>query len=91
MSNRSRVKRKYGTTNLTSGDTDSHSASEARANIIAAFMDRMEEQVNQREFKATIADFVRLLQVQREIEDGRVREVTVKWVGQSEGVDVYKP
>jgi hypothetical protein len=51
----------------------------------------MEEQVNQREFKATIADFVRLLQVQREIEDGRVREVTVKWVGQSEGVDVYKP
>ena len=91
MSNRPRVKRKYGTTNLTPGDTDSHSASETRANIIAAFMDRMEEQVNQREFKATIADFVRLLQVQREIEDGRVREVTVKWVGQSEGVDVYKP
>lgn len=91
MSNRSRVKKKYGATKITSGDTDTHSASETRSNIIAAFMDRMEEQVNQREFKATIADFVRLLQVQREVEDGRVREVTVKWVGQSEGVDVYKP
>ena len=64
---------------------------EQKADIIAAFMSRMEEHIHRREFKASIADFVRLLQVQRQVDDGGVREVTVKWVGQSEGVDVYKP
>lgn len=91
MDQRSRAKARRETEQLPSGEIDTNVNAKARSNIISAFMDRMEEQVNRGEFRASITDFVRLLQVQREVEDGLVREVTVKWVGQSEGVDVYKP
>ena len=48
-------------------------------------LESVQEKVESGEYKASIGDFVRLLQLRKEIEEERPREITVTWVEPSEG------
>jgi len=57
----------------------------------AATIDRLlmsiEAKLEKPEFKASIGDFIRLLQLKKEMEEEQPREITVRWLGRSEKED----
>ncbi|MFN7995889.1 MAG: hypothetical protein U0Q18_19920 [Bryobacteraceae bacterium] len=53
---------------------------ENRAEIVKRAIEAIERKLDTSEMKPSIADLIRLLQLQRELEPERVREVNVKWV-----------
>ncbi len=50
------------------------------AKRITEVIAQVEEQLSRSEFKATIADYIRLLQVQKEYEKEMPRDIEVTWV-----------
>ena len=54
-----------------------------RAQVVRGLLRKMEQTLGQGEVKPTVSDFIRLLQLQKEMDDDEVREVTVTWVEQS--------
>jgi hypothetical protein len=50
-----------------------------RARFIEGLLERMEEKLAE-EAKGSLADFIRLLQFQKEFEQERPREIEVRWV-----------
>lgn len=52
----------------------------SKANVVDGILDSIENQLTTQEFKATISDFIRLLQLRKELEEERPREITVTWV-----------
>ena len=59
-----------------------------KAEIVDGLLQNMEEKLQEPEFKASIGDFIRLLQLRKELEEERPREITVRWVEPSEKEDV---
>ncbi len=53
---------------------------EERLRKLDNLLQRIEEKLEQDDFKPTVGDFVRLLQLRKELEDERPREITVTWV-----------
>jgi hypothetical protein len=51
-----------------------------KAALIEKAIQSMEEKLDSNEMKATIGDFIRLLQLQKEIEGERPQEIKVTWV-----------
>jgi hypothetical protein len=51
--------------------------------LVRRMVDEMERALEEKpgEFRATVGDFVRLIQLQKELEAEQVREVHVQWVG----------
>ncbi len=47
----------------------------------------VEAKLSDKEFKASVGDFVRLLQLRKEIEEERPREIVVRWVEPSSEED----
>lgn len=52
--------------------------------VVEGLIEKIEAKLSEQEVKATVGDFVRLLQLQKELEEGQPREVTVTWVERSE-------
>ena len=55
-----------------------------KARRIDALLQTVETKIGGEQFKASVGDFVRLLQLRKEIEDVRPQEITVRWVEPSE-------
>ncbi len=58
------------------------------AKALEQLLEKVERQLlDEKEVKASVADFIRLVQLQKEFEEERPREVIVRWVEPSEGGD----
>lgn len=55
-----------------------------KAALIDAILKRVEERLIGNDFKATVGDFIRLLEIRKALEEERPREITVRWVEPSE-------
>lgn len=47
---------------------------------LTALLKKFEEQLANKETRISVADYIRLLQMKRELENDRVRDVKVTWV-----------
>jgi hypothetical protein len=52
----------------------------SREEAMDRMLDRMEKQLVDGEIKATVADYLRLIQVRREVAESRPREIEITWV-----------
>ena len=50
------------------------------ANVLADAITKMEKQLTADEFKPSLADFLKLVQMEREVEDKEPKEIKVTWV-----------
>lgn len=60
---------------------------EQKAALIDELLSRVEQRLRKDDFKATVGDFIRLLEIRQELEEERPREITVRWVDPSETED----
>ena len=58
-----------------------------RAALIDKLLCSIEERIVNQELKGTVNDFIRLLQLQKELEDEQPREIEVRWVEPTEPDD----
>ena len=59
-----------------------------KAEVIDRLLSDIESQFQSYTYKASIGDFIRLLELRKELEEERPREITVTWVEPSETEDV---
>lgn len=55
-----------------------------RADLVERAIESMEEKLGSSEVKATFADFIRLLQLQKELQADQPREIKVTWIDPNE-------
>ena len=55
-----------------------------RADLVEKAIETIEQKLGDREVKATFADFIRLLQLQKELQADEPREIKVTWVDPNE-------
>jgi len=48
--------------------------------LIKRLIDKIEQQLDSTDAKGSIADYIKLLQLQKELEEKRYRRIEVKWV-----------
>ena len=53
---------------------------ERTLDLIRRLIKKLEEQINVPEAKGTVGDYIKLLQLQKELEQRRIRRIEVKWV-----------
>ena len=53
---------------------------EKTLNLIARLIEKIEQQLEHADAKGSIADYIKLLQLQKELEEKRFRRIEVKWV-----------
>jgi pantothenate kinase len=58
----------------------SRSLAEKQASLINKLVKNLEEKIDANELKATLGDLIRLMQMQKELEEDRTREIKVTWV-----------
>ena len=51
-----------------------------QASLINKLVNNIEEKIDANELKATLGDLIRLMQMQKEIEENQPREIRVTWV-----------
>jgi hypothetical protein len=56
----------------------------SRADLVEKALHRIEEKLASSEVKATFGDFIRLLQLQKELQIDRPQEIKVTWIDSSE-------
>ncbi len=55
-----------------------------KARRLDRLLQKVETKIGGKDFRASVGDFVRLLQLRKEIEDVQPKEITVRWVEPSE-------
>lgn len=60
-----------------------------KAALIDKLLHSIEQRIEKDELKATLGDFIRLLQLQKELEEEQPKEIEVRWVepGEPEGAN----
>jgi hypothetical protein len=48
--------------------------------VVEQIIERVEQKIGEGEVKATLGDYIRLLQLQKELEEEEPGEITVRWV-----------
>lgn len=51
-----------------------------QASLINKLVNNIEEKIDANELKATLGDLIRLMQMQKELEENQPREIKVTWV-----------
>lgn len=51
-----------------------------KARVVQQILEKVEQKLNEGEVKATLGDYIRLVQLQKELEEEEPAEITVKWV-----------
>ncbi len=51
-----------------------------KAEVIEQIIEKVEQKLGEGDVKATVGDYIRLVQLQKELEDEEPGEITVKWV-----------
>ena len=68
-------------------DTEEGDWASEQLKKIEALITKLERKIQEGEFRPTVSDFIRLLQLQRELAQERPREIIVRWVEPSETDD----
>jgi len=55
-----------------------------KAALVNRMIQSFEEKLEKKELKGTLGDFIRLLQLEKELEDEQPKEIEVRWVEPSE-------
>ena len=69
-----------GRRRLSASAASARRARRKQAAVVNKLMEMFEAKVDGKELKATLSDFIRLLQLQKELEDEQPREIKVTWV-----------
>ena len=48
--------------------------------MVQQILEKVEQKLNEGEVKATLGDYIRLVQLQKELEEEEPAEITVKWI-----------
>ncbi len=56
-----------------------------KADFVELLLQNMQHKLHSDDSRATIGDFIRLLQLQKEIEEEQPKEITVRWVEPTDG------
>jgi hypothetical protein len=51
-----------------------------KAEVVEQILEKVEQRFGQGDLKATLGDYIRLVQLQKELEDEEPGEITVTWV-----------
>jgi len=51
-----------------------------KARVVQQILEKVEQKLNEGEVKATLGDYIRLVQLQKELEEEEPAEITVKWI-----------
>jgi hypothetical protein len=51
-----------------------------KAEVVEQILEKVEQKLGQGDVKATLGDYIRLVQLQKELEDEEPGEITVTWV-----------
>lgn len=51
-----------------------------KAEVVEQLLEKVEQKLGEGEVKATLGDYIRLVQLQKELEDEEPGEITVTWV-----------
>jgi hypothetical protein len=51
-----------------------------KAEIVEQILERVEQRLGDGDVKATVGDYIRLVQLQKELEEEEPGEITVRWV-----------
>jgi len=62
-----------------------------KAELVHTVIQKIEERLIKEELKPTVGDFIRLLQLEKELEDEQPREITVSWVEPARGEEESAP
>jgi len=74
-----------------SGQEDAHRRRGAtRAELLDKAIRSIEEKLGSSDVKATFADFIRLLQLQKELQTEQPREIKVTWIDPSDKESVFE-
>jgi len=52
----------------------------SQAEVVRQMLKQVEEKLSKEDAKATLADYIRLVQLKKELEDEEPREIRVTWV-----------
>lgn len=77
-----RLRAEHGMKNLrvdTSGESEEVST-ERTLSLIRRLIEKIEQQLDLTDAKGSIGDYIKLLQLQKELEEKRFRRIEVKWV-----------
>lgn len=58
---------------------------EDKAALVAQVIQNIEERLRREEIKATVGDLIRLVQLEKELEEERPKEIKVTWIEPKEG------
>jgi hypothetical protein len=75
-----RSKSERGMKKLREKGSDDEASIEKTLFLIKRLIDKIEQQLDMTEAKGSIADYIKLLQLQKELEEKRYRRIEVKWV-----------
>jgi hypothetical protein len=53
---------------------------ESQASVIKKIRERVEQKLSENDVKVTLADYIRLVQLEKELEEDEPREIKVTWV-----------
>ena len=57
-----------------------------QAQVVEELIERIERNLAKDDVKATVADYVRLVQLQKELEEDKPQDIEVRWVDPEEAV-----
>jgi hypothetical protein len=60
---------------------------DALADRIQSLLERFEYQTNDSNFKISVGDYIRLIQLKNELEDNQPQDIEVRWVDNLSGTD----
>ena len=58
-----------------------------KAQIVEQILEQVEQKISEGEVKATLSDYIRLVQLQKELEAEEPGEITVRWVDPKEAAE----
>ena len=57
-----------------------------QAQVVEELIERVERNLAKEDTKATVADYIRLVQLQKELEEAEPRDIEVRWVDPEEAL-----
>lgn len=55
--------------------------------MVEQILEQVEQKIGEGEVKATLSDYIRLVQLQKELEEEEPGEITVRWVDPKDAVE----
>ena len=55
-------------------------AKKSKAEVVQKILERVEDKLKHDDVKATLGDYIRLVQLEKELEDEEPREIKVTWI-----------